>query len=121
MEAAELELQEGITRAFILADASDLVLRRRTRTSDGAGGFTYSTPVEIASQTFRLIPQTDQVPEIEDSNGRMAVPEWIILGEAGADVKRYDRFTWRSMDWEIVQVHLKPDYETKGDVVRVGG
>jgi hypothetical protein len=121
MEAAELELQEGITRAFILADAENLVLRRRTRTSDGAGGFKYATPVDLAVQVFRIIPQTDQVPEIQDSNGRMAMPEWVILGESGADMKQYDRFTWRGMDWEIVQIHQKPDYEKKGDVVRVGG
>jgi hypothetical protein len=119
MNAAELELQEGLTRAFILADAEDLVLRRRTKVSDGAGGFTF-TYTSLAEQTFRLLPQSDQVLEIEDSNGRMAVPEFVLLGEAESDIARYDRFTWRGMEWEIVQVHTKPDYQRKGDVVRVG-
>jgi hypothetical protein len=119
MDAAELELQDGITRAFILADAEDLVLRRRAKVSDGAGGFTQSS-VDIAEQTFRMIPQNDGVPEIADSNGRMGIPEWILLGESDCDMARYDRFTWRSMEWEIVQVHIKPDYQRKGDVIRVG-
>lgn len=119
MDAAELELQEGITRAFILADAEDIALQRQTKVADGAGGFTFIYTA-IAEQTFRMLPQSDQVPEIADSNGRLAMPEWVLLGEAGCDMKRYDRFTWRGFQWEIVQVHQKPDYETKGDVVRVG-
>jgi hypothetical protein len=119
MEAAELELQSGITRAFILADAEDIQFTRRTKVADGAGGFIH-TEVDIATQTGRMIPQTDQVPELTDSNGRMAAPQWVLLMEANADMHRYDRFIWRGMLWEIAQVHTKPDYQTKGDVILVG-
>lgn len=120
MNGAELELQIGATRAFILADAEEIVLWRRGKVSDGAGGFTLSPPVPLAPQTSRLIPQSDMVLEIEDSNGRMAVPEWVIMMEPGSDLERYDQFEWRGLNWEISQVHMKPDYEMKGDVVRVG-
>jgi hypothetical protein len=119
MDSVELELHAGVTRAFILADAEDLTLTRRTKVSDGAGGFTFAE-IELAPQTFRILPQTDQVPEIQLPNGRLGMPEWVLLGDSESDMERYDRFTWRGMSWEIAQVHSKPDYEKKGDVVRVG-
>lgn len=121
MEAVELELQEGITRAFIYADADNIVLYRSDPVADGAGGKKRGEEYPLAVQTFRMIPQTDQVTEIADSNGRMAMPEWVLLGESASDMRRGDRFTWRGMEWEIAQVHTKPDYQRKGDVIRVGG
>jgi hypothetical protein len=118
MDAAELELQTTATRAFILADPEDLSFVRMTRTSDGSGGWTYESPVSLAPQTARLIPQSDRVTEVESSDGRRAVPDWILLMEPGSDMQRYDHFSWRGVEWEIAQMHFKPDYEMKGDVIR---
>jgi hypothetical protein len=118
MNAVELELQSAATRAFILADPEDLDLVRTLPVSDGAGGFIGSSETPLATQTARMIPLTDQVPEIRGSDGRMAVPEWVVLMEPGADMARYDRFTWRGTEWEIAQIHFKPDYEAKGDVIK---
>ncbi len=120
MDTAELQLHKDVTRAFILADAESIVLRRQEKNSDGAGGFILSPEFSLEPQTFRMIPQNDRKPEIADSNGRMAVPEFILLGEVGCDLRRYDRFTWKGDEWEIAEVHHKPDYEVKGDVIRRG-
>ena len=119
MNALELEMQISATRAFILADAEDLVLIRRTRSSDGAGGFTYSTGAELATQTARLIPQNDKTLEVQSSDGRSANPQWIIMMEPGSDIQRYDQFEWKNETWEIAELHKKPDYEVKGDVILV--
>lgn len=120
MDPVELEMQVAATRAFILADPEDLVFLRASRISDGAGGFLPGTQVEIATQTARLIPQSDKVPEVTGSDGRHSVPEWILLMEPDADLKRYDRFSWGGNEWEVAQIHLKPVYELKGDVIRCG-
>jgi hypothetical protein len=119
MREAELQLQASATRAFILADPEDLILVRRSRQSDGAGGFTYANPVSLAAQTARLIPQSDQTLEVIGSDGRSAHPDWVILMEPGSDLQRYDQFDWRGDLWEVAQIHQKPDYEMKGDVIRV--
>src|SRR5215213_4681856 len=98
MDAAELELHMGISKSFILADPEDLVLKRQEKVSDGAGGFSVGPEVKLAPQTFRLIPQSDRVVEVADSNGRMSTPEWIIMGEVGCDMERYDYFTWKGKE-----------------------
>jgi hypothetical protein len=51
-------------------------------------------------------------------DGRVALPEWVIMMEPDSDLQRYDRFTWRGIEWEIAQIHTKPDYQLKGDVIR---
>lgn len=118
MNVAELEIHRAATREFILHDPEDLVFLRNVRTSDGAGGFVETADAPLATQTGRMIPQSDKVPELTASDGRSARPEWVLLMEPDADMKRYDRFTWRNILWEIAQIHTKPDYEMKGDVIR---
>lgn len=121
MDPVELQLQTDITRAFILADSEEIVFRRPERLEDNAGGFKYGPgEQELAPQTCRLIPQSDRVPEIAGSNGRMAVPEWVIIMEPESDIARYDRFVWRGKEWEIAELHIKPDYQLKGDVILRG-
>jgi hypothetical protein len=115
---AELSLQVAGTRAFILADPEDIQLLRPTRTEDGEGGWVNGDFAPLATQTCRMIPQSDQVEEISTPDGRMARPEYVILFEPGSDMKRYDEFIWRDTRWQIVQIHSKPDYEMKGDVIR---
>lgn len=118
----ELELQITMTEAFILADAVELQLLRREKQPDGSGGYTFTDPVPLDNvQTFRLIPQSDKVPEISTSDGRRANPEFVLLAMPDADLQRYDLFDWAGDRWEIAQIHLKPDYERKGDVVQYVG
>ena len=119
MDAAELELNKEATLAFILADPEDITLLRPHKVSDGAGGFKLGSPTPLITQTGRLIPQSDRVLEVRNSNGRMAMPEFVLLLPAEADLLRYDTFVWRGATWEIAQVHTKPDYELKGDVIRL--
>lgn len=120
MDALELKLQVETTRAFILADPEDLVLLRRDKISDGSGGFYFDNEQSLPSQTARLIPQNDRVPEVVTSDGKRGMPEFVILLEPDADVQRYDQFQWKNVRWEIAHLHLKPEYELKGDVIRVG-
>lgn len=116
---AELDLQTAATQAFILADAEDIVLLRRTRSPDGAGGFVFDDEIQIAEQTARLIPQQDKTLEVTGSDGRRATPDWVIMMAPDADLERYDRFDWNGKTWEIAQIRAKPDYERKGDVILV--
>lgn len=121
MNEAELAMHDTLTRAFILADPTEVELFRATRTSDGAGGWVQGNPDDpINAQTFRLVPQSDEVPELVTSDGTRAKPKFIIVGPSDCDMQRYDQFFWNDAWWEIAQIHTKPVYEVKGDVVPRG-
>lgn len=118
ISAVELGIMTAQTKAFIDADYEDIVIEpRETKTSDGAGGWTMVSGPDLAPVRVRLIPQSDKVPEQSSLEGRRKAPEFVLVALPGADIQRYDRFNWRGNTWEIAQVHDKPEYELKGDVV----
>ena len=118
MPAIERILMESQTAMFIDSDPELItILPRRTQVPDGAGGWTNvetfnNTPIKV-----RLIPQSDKVPEVTPMEGRRKATEYVLLALPGTDVQRYDRFSWRDQVWQVDQIHDKPEYELKGDVV----
>jgi hypothetical protein len=116
---AEHNLQVGLTQAFINADPTVVVLTPRSRVGDGAGGFRITVGAPKPPATIRLIPVSDAVPEQMSSEGNYASPTFRILAMPDLDMDRYDRFSWKGSTWEITHISLKPDYEKKGDVIRV--
>ena len=123
MDAAELRVHRLNTEAFINADPVSLVLYRTTRTRTASGGYKDSEAPLASPQTFRLIPASDRMPEIRDSNGRAVVPVYTLLGSHSADMERWDRFQLNGVWYEIASP-IRPEhtttsvYERKGDVVR---
>lgn len=115
---SELELQVANTAAFIAVEPVDLVLIPRARVSDGAGGFRLTTGTPREPQTFRMLPRNDKVPEVQTADGKTAQPEFTLLGMPGIECDRYDTFEFDGRTWEVAQVHMRPAYEWKGDVVR---
>lgn len=106
------------TKAFIASDFEVIAITPRIlRTSDGAGGWTEAEGVPLPGITCRLIPQSDKVPETPSLDGRRATPEYIMLMMPGEDVQENDTFFWRGAKYQIAQVHRKPEYELKADVV----
>lgn len=118
ISAVELRFLTAQTKAFIDADFEDIVIEpREIKTSDGAGGWVNTTSAPLPALRVRLIPQSDKVPEATSLEGRRPVPEYVLVALPGSDIQRYDRFVWRGITWEIAQVHQKPEYELKADVV----
>ena len=46
------------------------------------------------------------------------MPELYLLAMPDANIQRYDKFSWHGIDWQIDEIHFKPDYEMRCDVVR---
>jgi hypothetical protein len=114
----EMEAMVRITRAFIAADSSEIVIAPRTsRESDGAGGWRNVPGEPLPAISVRLIPQSDKVPAAIAVEGARPVPDFILMAEPGADIQRYDTFHWRGRTWKIDFIHDKPDYELKADVI----
>ncbi len=120
----ELEIQRKNTKYFLDADPAPLVLFRSVRVRTDAGGYKDGPFAGIGGppQIFRLIPANDRMPEIKAPNGRLVTPVYTLLGEHDADVRRWDRFEFNTVWYEIASPirpeHTDSRYETKGDLVR---
>lgn len=121
--AAELALMIRQTQAFVNADPETIVITPAvSRVSDGAGGHQLvpGTPFE---HVCRLIPQggdqKSKVPTVSTWEGTRAVSEYVLLDVPSAAELIYkgDTFTWRGQTWKVLQIHDKPDYTFKADVV----
>jgi hypothetical protein len=116
---AELRVQKRISTAFIEADGRSVVLQRRTRTPDGAGGTLVGDPVDQAAQLCRLLPQEDGATARTTAEGETATPEYMLMASAGANMERFDEFTLDGRRYQIVYIDDR-QYEVKGEAVYLG-
>lgn len=118
--AVELAAQRNITAMFIAADPIDVVLLRRPRTDDGAGGKSIGAPVSQPSQRFRLLPQEDGATARTTADGETATPEFMLMGAYNANMQRFDEFVLDDgRRFEIVYIDNR-QYEVKGEAVFLG-
>lgn len=116
LHPTELAMQRMMTDRFIDADPVELLVTHSSeKVPDGAGGWT-TTPGGSSVVRGRMIPQSDKVPVQHTSEGDRPAPEFVLLCLPEAPLRRYDTFEWRGSTWKVDKVHLKPDYELKGDV-----
>lgn len=121
MRDAEVVAQRAITRAFIDADAEDVVINRSVRVPDGAGGWVRNPPGLLSPQRCRIIPSTSsRQVERTTLDGRVVVPSAILMGDLTLNVEIGDRFVRWGVEWEVVHVHERNEYQTKADIVRNG-
>lgn len=121
MKREELLVQKATTRAFIAADAEDVVLMRRERVPDGAGGYLKNPPSALTPQRCRVIPSTSsRQVERTTLDGKVVVPSAILLGEDDLNVAIGDRFIGWGAEWEVVHVHERQAYQRKADLIRHG-
>lgn len=120
VQSQELAVQRNLTRAFIAADESQVVLTRHTKVANGSGGYTTTTQA-LTSQPFRLIPQQSGGIERHTLDGKIVDPSYHLLGDWDADMERFDTFTLDGRRYEVVFIVENRSYEVKGEVVYHGG
>lgn len=121
IQAAELNVQRRVTKAFIQADSKQVVLLRASRVPDGSGGVAMGDPTPIPVQTMRLIPLgRDGAQERFTANGEAVQPTYALLGEHTADVQRWDQFILDGARYEVVFIHENRQYELKAEVAYRG-
>lgn len=109
MGATELALMRKQTKHYIAQNKDDVVLLRPTKVDDGAGGHTESD-VPQPPQVMRIIQQREgSGTERRNRDGEVVRPDLVLLAEWDADVKRNDRFKWRSYTAEVVYVQALED------------
>lgn len=113
------------TEEFINADPINVVLFASNTDSDGSGGFLSLEPTPRQQQVFRLILQTDVMPDIQGPDGVKYVPTYVLLGLPNQIIGQWDKFEFNGVKF-IVTSPVRPDvrlrenaYEIKADVARV--
>lgn len=119
--ADELTYMRIQTKAFIDADVKNLTFSRLTKTANGSGGFTSTRAPLAFPQRMRLIPmQGNGSPLRQTLDGEAVTPDYVLLGEFDASLKRWDTFTDLGRRYMVLFVHEKSTYEKKGEVKYLG-
>lgn len=121
--ATELAALAAGTRAFVAADPEIITLQNPVaRVADGAGGWTETAGPDYI-ETVRLIPQSDKVPVTATWEGAREKVEYVMMAEPEARdrIEKGATFIWRGQTWLVAQLHDKPAYEFKADVILHAG
>ena len=113
MQGVAIEREQ--TRKFIAENPVNVVLTRRTKVADGAGG-SRDTTLALPAQRMRAIPQRSGVSvERRTVNGVTVTPDLVLQGEHNCDIQRGDWFTYNGIAMEVVWVTTLP-YEKLAEV-----
>lgn len=104
------------TRWFINQNPTSVVLNRKTKVDDGAGGSTYTTK-PLDPQTVRLIESNPVNVTTRNVSGSMDLPQRFIVATADADVIEGDTFTDQGNKYRVGYVLRRP-YELTAEVFR---
>lgn len=116
----DTDFHVAATERFIDANASAIIIHRPVRVSDGAGGWEDSYEEVLAPQTMRLVGsylQSAQASRIT-SDGRVVVPEFLLIALPFADIAVGDTFTFEDKVHEVVFVSNHPEWRTHAAVYR---
>lgn len=119
MNPTEALVQQRITAAYVEADAFDCVLTREENVSDGEGGY-ITQKVTLPAQRLRLNPLQDAASERTSNDGTSLAPGYMLVGPAGADIRRRDTFTKDGRRYEVTFVLENRQYQTKAEVTYLG-
>lgn len=90
---AEIDRQRRITKAYIRADPTVIVLTPYAEEITAGGGRQQVAGTPRAEQTFKVIPMTfDQRPTVT-TGGVERIIDYTLLGEWNAEGAVWDRFT----------------------------
>lgn len=124
IRGSELALQRRLTKAFIEADAQEVVLLRSAVAADGEGGEVRGVPTPLAPQTMRIIPLQDGASAGNTTrltaDGEAVRPSYMLMGTYDADMQRHDTYSTADGRYEVVFVNANRQYEVKGEVAYLG-
>lgn len=123
VSSMELEIQRRNTKAFIDANAIWVTLEPYGKVDTPDGGFRLQNGTPRSPQTFRLLPQSDVMPQVQTPDGIQLTPTYVLLGTWDCEMERWDKFFFNDVWFRIVSP-IRPDhsvinvYERKADVAR---
>lgn len=118
--AAELQVQRQLTKAFIDAEPDSVVLQPFDKESNGSGGYRIVPASPRDPQVMRLIPISTTAFERLTLDGKTVAPQFVLQGEWDCEMQRGDRFELDGKRYEIVHLQEKQEYQKKGETILLG-
>lgn len=114
------------TEAFIRLNPSLVLVRRRSESDDGAGGWTRGTlasATEFGPHVGRRIPANTvrNAGEILSSDGEVIVPKFGIVFMPETDIRKNDVLQIDDESYRIVSVSKHPEWRLTTQVVEYRG
>jgi hypothetical protein len=110
------------TEAFINENPAKAIVARRTKVPSTSGGFTWSEPVPLPSQSIRIIELVRgqfSTPRMTTA-GTLVTATHIAIAHPDADFINHDLFTSEGLDWEVVWVSMSPPWRKALELVGHG-
>ena len=112
----EVLVQRRQTVAYLAApEAREIVLTRPTpKVRTAGGGRTKGTPLDLAPQTFRVVPIKRRVTPSQSNivEGTVTVNQYVLVGRWDADVKKDDEFELDGGRYKVDSVEPGRQYRT---------
>lgn len=113
--------------ALIKSDPVDVILYRKTKVADGAGGWKYGPPAAVnggVPQRVTLIPFKRRMTEFLVNTELGPVPDlpYVLIGPHDMDIDQGDTFTYNGDNFEVQTIDIQNrDVFTAAQVDYFGG
>lgn len=111
MKDLALKMERRQVEALIKYDPVEILFNRRTKISDGAGGYKWSpyAPLPVGPQEVTLIPFKRRLADmtINTEMGHVVNYPWTIVAVPEVDIERGDRFIHNGDEFEVKFLDLK--------------
>lgn len=107
--------------AEIKTDPIDIVVYRKPKVADGAGGWRWGPPTPVNGgrpQTVLIAPAKRRLSDmlVNTELGDVVDYPYIIVAKHDAELQRGDLFTWNGDKFEVKTVHIKTEVSTIAQV-----
>lgn len=105
VQSHEVQVLQEQTQRFIDEKPTGIVIKRSTKTPDGAGGWT-TTESSLNPQIGRIVTQRQGAGvERTTVGGENVRPDVVVIMRHDADIIRGDWFTWDGLRMDVVWVN----------------
>lgn len=104
--SAETRMRRGLVKAFIKADASELVLIRAEMVKTPAGGLKRGVGIPQPAQTCRLVPFKNRYTALtrDTPDGNIINLAYLLIGEWNADFQVGDIFQYNEAWYDVKSI-----------------
>ncbi len=119
MDAKAAPALRRVLKAFIEADARDIVLHRPKFSITATGGYVKSHFYDVPTQRFRLVSYRRRLTDLTtpQADGEVPTLPYVLVGTFDCNLKRMDEFTLDNIYYRVQGIEPKTNNRETTDRV----